>query len=223
MRFVAAVVAVPVLFFAWQAWRTHSLEQRLAPVASGVAGRPVEVDCQSFLGSLIDAQAREGEVQFDAAGNPEPKLFLTRSTCGTLRRFAGSSHHSELDCLAQIDWRSSSPLPFESPCFAEAAATVYAVLVLAHEAYHTAGVQDEALTNCYAIQAMAWTAEQLGAPARESELLALAMEALEPMQSAPYGTNECHAGGRLDTHPETPAFPTERPTLPPRGARAVGF
>jgi hypothetical protein len=222
MRLVAAVVAVPVLLFAWQAWKTHSLEQRLQPIASGVAGRPVEVDCQSFLGSLIDVQAREGEVRFDAAGNPEPRLFLTRSTCGRLRDFAGRSHHAALDCLAGIDWQGSDPLPFGSPCYASAADTIYAVLTLAHEAYHTAGVQDEALTNCYAIQAMAWTAEQLGAPAREAELLARAMETLEPAQDAPYGTSDCHAGGRLDLHPETPDFPTEHPTTPPRGATARG-
>jgi hypothetical protein len=223
MRFVAAAIAVPVLFFAWQAWRTHALEQQLRPVASGVAGRPVEVDCQSFLGSLIDAQAREGEVRFDAAGNPEPKLFLARSTCTALRRFAGRAHHSELDCLGHVDWRASSPLRFGSPCYEAVADTVYAVLVLAHEAYHTAGVQDEAQSNCFAIQAMAWTAEQLGAPVTESELLALAMDSLEPLQEAPYGTGECHAGGRLDLHPDTPAFPTEDPTLPPHGGRIAGL
>ena len=217
MRFVAAVVAVPLLFFAWQAWKTHSLEQRLGPVASGVAGRPVEVDCQSFLGSLIDVQAREGEVQFDAAGNPQPKLFLTRATCGRLRDFAGHAHHSQLDCLAGLDWRAPGPLPFNSSCYASAADTVYAVLTLAHEAYHTAGVQDEALTNCYAIQGMAWTAEQLGAAAGEAELLARAMETLEPAQDSPYGTNDCHAGSRIDVHPETPDFPTEHPTTAPRG------
>jgi hypothetical protein len=222
MRFVAALVAVPVLLFAWQAWKTHSLEQRLRPVAAGVAGHPVEVDCQSFLGSLVDVQAREGEVQFDAAGNPQPKLFLTRSTCGRLRDFAGHAHHSELDCLANVDWESPSPLPFDSPCYASAAATVYAVLTLAHEAYHTAGVLDESRTNCYAIQGMAWTAEQLGSAAGEAELLARAMEALEPAQDAPYGTNDCHAGGRLDLHPETPDFPTEHPTTAPRGATARG-
>ena len=58
--------------------------------------------------------------------------------------------------------------------------TIYAVLVLAHESYHTSGVADEAAANCFAIQAMAWTAMQLGAAAGEAELLARAMEALEP-------------------------------------------
>jgi hypothetical protein len=48
------------------------------------------------------------------------------------------------------------------------------------------------------------------------------METLEPAQDSPYGTNECHSGGRLDLHPETPDFPTEHPTTAPRGAAVRG-
>ena len=91
------------------------------------------------------------------------------------------------------------------------------MLVLAHESYHTIGVSDEAAANCFAIQAMAWTAVQLGAAAGEAELLARAMEALEPRQDGAYGTAECHAGGTFDLHPETPDFPTEHPLAPPLG------
>ena len=131
--------------------------------------------------------------------------------------FAGHSHHSELDCLATIDWAVDDPLPFDSECYARAGKTIYAVLVLAHESYHTSGVGDEAAANCFAIQAMAWTAIQLGAAAGEAELLARAMEALEPSQGGEYGTAECHAGRELDLHPETPAFPTEVPVGPPLG------
>ena len=64
---------------------------------------------------------------------------------------------------------------------------------------------------------MAWTAMQLGAPQAEAELLALAMEALEPGQGPEYGTNECRRGLSLDLHPETPEFPTEFPIIAPEG------
>jgi hypothetical protein len=175
------------------------------------------VNCQSFWGSLIDAQGREGEVRFDASGVPEPKLFLTRATCQRLRAFAGHSHHNELDCLTAVDWAAPDPLPFDSDCYARAEKTIYAVLVLAHESYHTSGVADEAAANCFAIQAMAWTAMQLGAASGEAELLARAMEALEPGQGGEYGTAECHAGKKLDLHPESPAFPTEQPIAPALG------
>ena len=217
MRLLAVIVAIPVLFAGWQWWSDRAIDQRLQPIARAVSGRHVTVDCQSFWGNLLDAQGREGEVQFDASGIPAPRLFLTRSTCGRLRAFAGHSHHAELDCLGQVDWQAPDPLPFESSCYAASSSTIYAVLVLAHESYHTIGVSDEAATNCYAIQAMAWVASELGAASTEAELLARAMAALEPKQDAPYGTNECRAGGNLDLHPETSDFPTEHPLAPPLG------
>jgi hypothetical protein len=217
MRTLAVFVAIPVFVVAWQSWRDHSIEQRLQPIAEGVSGRHVQVDCQSFWGALLDAQAREGEVRYLVQGVPEPKLFLTHRVCVRLRKFAGHAHHGELDCLAAIDWATDDPLPYGSDCYERAAGTIYAVLVLAHESYHTVDVEDEAAANCFAIQAMAWTATRLGAATSEAELMARAMEALEPMQGSPYGTTECHAGGKLDLHGETPDFPTEQPIAPPLG------
>lgn len=222
MRALAATLAVPLALVGWQWWSDHSLEAALAPVASGVAGRSVEVDCQGFFGALVDVQWREGEVRFDANGVPEARIFLARSTCSRLRSFRQRSHHEELDCLRTLDWTASDPLPFESSCYAESNRTVYALLVLAHEAYHTAGVTNEAAANCYALQGMAWTALQLGAPRDEAELAAQAMAALEPKQGGDYGTMECRAGARLDIHPETAAFPTESVIAPPSGSTPPG-
>ena len=217
MRLLAATLAVPLAFAGWQWWGDHSLESVLAPIASGIAGRPVEVDCQSFWAGLVDVQWREGEVRFGPDGAPEPRLFLARKTCARLRAFRKREHHGELDCLRSVDWADSDPLPFESPCYARSHETVYAVLVLAHEAYHTAGVTDEAAANCFAIQGMAWTALELGARRDEAELLARAMEELEPKQGGVYATTECRPGARLDLHPETAEFPTERIVVPPAG------
>ena len=173
---------------------TRSFEHRLQPVASEIAGREISVDCQSFLGSLVDVQSREGEVHFDAAGVPEPRIFLTRSTCKRLQKFTGHGRHHEVDCLAAVEWHAADPLPFSSQCYAEAADTIYAVLVLAHESYHARGVMDEAAANCDAIQTMAWTAHELGTDEAEAELLARAMEALEPKQDPPYSTSSATPG-----------------------------
>jgi hypothetical protein len=218
MRVLAAFTMLPILLVGWALWSDHALEQRLKPIAAGVAGRTVEVDCQGFWGGLLDVQWREGEVYFDASGKPEARLFLTRPTCKRLRAFQKVSSHRELDCLRAIDWAASDPLPFSSACYAQSEDTIYAILILAHESYHTAGVKDEAAANCFAIQAMAWTATKLGAPVEEAELLARAMEALAPGQPAGYATAECRAGRRLDLHPETPEFPTEHPIAPPLGS-----
>jgi hypothetical protein len=221
MRLLAAILIAPVLLVGWHLWSDRALERRLQPIASGISGRSVEVDCQGFLGALVDAQGREGEVRFSAAGIPERKLFLTRPTCQRLRSFAKRERHSELDCLGALDWRLADPLPFDSDCYRRSSDTVYAVLILAHESYHTAGVTNEAATNCYAIQAMAWAALQLGAPLDEAELLARTMEALEPKQGSGYETPDCHAGLPLDLHPGTPDFPTEHPIEPPHGQGGI--
>jgi hypothetical protein len=215
MRIVGGFLVLPVALFAWLHWSTSRIESELRPIASAVAGHPIEVDCQGYLSSLVDVQNREGEVRFDANGIPKPKIFLTRPTCKRLDAFAHSRHHPALDCLAKIDWAQPDPLPPGSLCEQRASPTVYALLILAHESYHTAGVIDEVTTNCYAIQAMAYVASRLGATLRESELAALAMDALEPHQIDGYATTDCRPGTAIDLHPETPAFPTELPLAPP--------
>jgi hypothetical protein len=215
MRTAGVFLVLPIAFFGWMHWSTIRIEHELRPVASAVAGHPIQVDCQGWLSSLVDIQSREGEVQFDANGKPEPRIFLTRPTCQRLDAFAHKHHHPALDCLAGIDWTQPDPLPPDSPCGLTASPTVYALLILAHESYHTAGVIDEVTTNCYAIQAIAYVAWRLGAPQREGELAALAMDALEPYQVDGYATTDCRAGTAIDIHPETPAFPTELPLAPP--------
>jgi hypothetical protein len=65
---VLSTAAVPVLLFGWLTWSERSLEHRLQPIASKIAGHEISVDCQSFLGSLVDVESREGEVRFDASG-----------------------------------------------------------------------------------------------------------------------------------------------------------
>jgi hypothetical protein len=216
MRILASLAIVPAALVVWLTWNERTFEVCLEGIASEIAGRPdITVDCQGFLRSLVDTQSREGEVLFDAAGRPEPRIFLTRSTCKRLKAFAGHARHRALDCLAAVEWSSVDPLPFSSPCYAQSSDTIYAVLILAHESYHTRGVTGEATANCDAIQTMAWTARELGADEDEAELLARAMEALEPKQDPSYASNQCHAGLALDLHPETPDFPTEHPLAPP--------
>ena len=219
MRALAVVVAVPLALIGWQWWSDHSVERMLSPVASKVAGRQVVVDCQSLWANLVDALPRHGEVRFDANGVPEARIFLTHQTCDRLQAFADNSRHGELDCLRSLDWSKPTPLVPRSDCYDRSAPTVYALMTLAHEAYHTAGEMNEAVTNCYAIQAMAFVSVRLGAGRDEASLVAHAMAALEPLQSGGYGTDRCRAGTELDLHPETRAFPTEDPIVAPMGYR----
>jgi hypothetical protein len=217
VKLVAVALAVPVGLVGWLWWSDHSTERALAPVASEIACRSVEVDCQSLWGSLLDIQARHGEVRFDANGVPEARIFLTRGTCERLRGFRGHAYHGELSCLRDLDWTAPAPLPPGAACYRESSDTIYAVLVLAHEAYHTAGVTNEAQTNCYAIQAMAYAAVRLGGAEDEARRVGLAMAALAPYQRDGYATSDCRAGTPLDLHPETPEFPSEVVLAPPQG------
>jgi hypothetical protein len=215
VKVLAAALLVPTLLVGWLHVRDERLQSKLEPVATAIAGRPVEVDCQGFFANLLDAQARHGEVRFDASGVPEPRIYLTRPTCSRLRDFAGSRRHDELACLGRLAWDLDQVIAPGQGCYEQASPTIYAVLVLAHEAYHTAGVTNEATTNCYAVQAMAFAAARLGAADDEALLLARAMAALAPLQGGDYATPECRAGARLDLHPETPEFPTELPVAAP--------
>ena len=57
----------------------------MAAVATELAGRPVGVRCQGFFASMLDIGERAGEVQFPS-GRPPDHMFLTRDTCGALKR-----------------------------------------------------------------------------------------------------------------------------------------
>ncbi len=217
MKLLAAILAVPAIVLAWQWWSDTSTERTLAPVASAIAGREVAIDCQTVWGAMIDALPRHGEVLFDRNGIPEPRIFLTHDTCKRLARFAGHARHVELDCLESAAWARREGVPFQDPCYDRASGTLYAVLTLAHEAYHTAGVMNESTTNCYATQALAYAATALGADESEARAAASAMAALLPFQGDAYRTSECVAGSRFDLSPGTQAFPTEPVILPPRG------
>ncbi|MFN8221993.1 MAG: hypothetical protein U0R50_01945 [Gaiellales bacterium] len=211
MRLLAALLAVPALILAWQWWSDTSIERELSPIASEIAGRSVHVDCQTLWGALIDTQPRHGEVRFNAEGVPDNRIFLTHDTCRRLARFAGKSQHGELRCLRSLDWRIPEPMTFGHPCYESSSKTIYAVLILAHEAYHTAGIQNEAVTNCYATQSMGYAAAALGAEEVEAQYLALAMNRLLPIQQGSYQTDGCTKGSDLDLFPTTSAFPTELP------------
>jgi hypothetical protein len=82
-----------------------------------------------------------------------------------------------------------------------------AVDVLAHETFHTSGVSDEATTECYAIQSVAWVARQLGAPSRYAHVLARREWADYGDEPAGYTSPECRDGGKLDLRPRTHSWP----------------
>lgn len=84
----------------------------------------------------------------------------------------------------------------------------FAVLALTHEAWHLAGVRDEAAAECYGVQRVALVALRLGLTASDAETLAALAWARYPARAGtPYWSAECRAGGLLDLSPGDGRFP----------------
>jgi hypothetical protein len=84
-----------------------------------------------------------------------------------------------------------------------------ALQALAHESMHAAGYRDEAQAECYGMQSIRWTAQQLGATKEEGQYLAsLYWEKRYPeIPDSKYRSEECRDGGRLDVQPGRGAWP----------------
>jgi len=185
---VRLALVVSLIAAAAVGWAAHSTvekradERRLAGIAKEIAGRDVAIRCQSLVGELVDVDVEYGSVEFDRSGRPADVAKLDRRVCATLAKLSGGADVSvERGALA--------------------------VEALAHEAYHLAGVQDEAATQCYGLQAMRWVAARLGLPPDVGA--AYVAEAVRRYPSLPegYRSAECREGGALDLHPETGVFP----------------
>jgi hypothetical protein len=88
--------------------------------------------------------------------------------------------------------------------------TARAVAVLAHEAWHLAGVRDEAKTECYALQSGVELGRRLGLSsdtARQMMRQQLVENAGRGAASEYVVGPECRDGAELDLHPQSSAFP----------------
>ena len=89
--------------------------------------------------------------------------------------------------------------------------TSRALAVLAHEAWHLRGVQDEGTTECYALQSGVQVGRRLGLAedtARQMMRQQLAENALRGAGSFEYVVPaECRDGGGLDLDPSSTTFP----------------
>ena len=132
------LLLVPALFLGWQEWQFRQDEAEFSRVATQIAGRDVRIECQRFMGALVDATAEAGYVAFDSSGTPSDTGRLERDTCNDLR-----------------DWLHSDKT---NPTLDQ----VIAVHVLGHESYHLAGISNEAETECAAMQRLDEVAQWLG-------------------------------------------------------------
>ncbi|MDQ3992556.1 MAG: hypothetical protein M3229_02750 [Actinomycetota bacterium] len=156
-------------------------EERFSAEASRVAGHRVEIRCD-------EAGEHVGAVQHaDGVAVVGGRLaYLTPERCYELYRLAFEGEVS----------------------FSR---TARAVAVLAHEAWHLAGVRDEGTTECYALQSGVELGQRLGLAekaARRMMRQQLVENARRVGAASEYHVPpECRDGGRLDRNPESSEFP----------------
>jgi hypothetical protein len=173
-------------------------ERRLAAVASAIAGRDVRVRCPGVLGKVMSWDIVEGSVRFDASGRPADETKLRAFTCAELDAVAEGRRDGALVCAEQRG----------TACGEDVTGLALAVDVLAHEAWHLAGVIDEAVTECRAVQSIAWTAQRLGATEPQGRALArVYLETGYPRLPERYRSGACANGGELDMRPQDEAWP----------------
>jgi hypothetical protein len=173
-------------------------EHRLGAVASAIAGQDVRVRCPGVIGRALSWDIVEGSVRFDAAGRPADETKLRAFTCDELDALAEGRRADALACAERSG----------AACGTEVEELALAVDVLAHESWHLAGVIDEAVTECRAVQTIAWTARQLGATELQGRALARAyLETGYPRLPERYRSGACADGGELDLRPGDGAWP----------------
>lgn len=171
---------------------------RLAAIASDIAGRQVKVKCPGPIGRMMaPGDTAAGVVYIDAEGRVPDETKLFTAACAELDALAEGRRERQLACAE----RSTS-------CGEDVQALAWAVSTLTHEAFHLRGYLDEGVTECYAVQTMARTAERLGAtPGQARNLAVLHWETGLPQMPSQYHAQGCANGEGLDLRPDDPAWP----------------
>jgi hypothetical protein len=196
-RILACLAALAALgFYVGPHRALQADEAELARIATVIAGRDVRISCPGTLAALTEATAQDGSVLFSAEGTPADEAKLSSQTCSMLRGFLHGGVGG-LDCLAR-----------QRACPRDVRDVAIAVNVLSHEAWHLAGVRDEAVTQCYALQTNAGTALRLGAGRDDARAVAsYIVREVQPVLPADYRSSDCFDGGPLDLHPDRQSWP----------------
>ncbi len=166
-------------------WQHARLEHRLADAAGTLAGRRVEVHCQTLGEAFVDTDGHLGYVAWGPDGVPEARTTIKREPCAALDAYLGGGRADPTE------------------------AEIEAVHVLSHESRHMAGVMNEALTECQAMQRDAVAARLLGATdAQARRLDRYYWMVLYPRMPVDYRDGACAPGGAWDEHlPDAPWAP----------------
>ena len=157
-------------------------EARLSAEAARIAGHRAQIRCDGQGEAVGIVQHADGVAEVGGTN-----AFLTPEICYRLYRLAFKGDEGAFSQTAR------------------------AIAVLAHEAWHLRGEDDEGVTNCYAFQSGVALGERLGLSAGTAARMMRQQLAENPLQakSAPayLVPPECRNGGELDLAPGTGRFP----------------
>ena len=185
---VLAVVAGLVVLLDRGGWddlnaaERRAAEARISAEAGVVAGKPVQVRCDTSGRRVGAVQHADGVAEVGG-----DRAYLTPELCYALHRLAADG---------------------DVPSFSQ---TARAIAVLAHEAWHLRGERDEGVTECYALQSGVAVGRRLGLDedtARRLMRSQLVANQLHRQGSAEYVVPAgCVNRGPLDLRPEVDLFP----------------
>jgi hypothetical protein len=199
MRLLAVLLAF-VVFQVWWFHRETPTEKRLAAVAGSIAERDdAAIRCPSIWRRAVEISSFGGNTHFDTEGKPD-FAELRHEVCATFEDLPEKGFPSDVDCL----------LGDASRCDGWTKDVLFAVHVLSHEAWHLAGVRDEATAECYAYQTDAAVAEEFGATPSVARRVAAYLLSQGTRSTLPEYriSSDCRSGGKLDLHPGTAAWPS---------------
>lgn len=155
-------------------------EQLIADTLRPITERKVYISC-----AVIDQAGNEtgthtlGETPY-IGSIATPVILLSNPTCQAIENFSSSTD-------------KTSPTSQQ----------LQALITIAHEAFHTKGVSNEAEVECYALQRVASTAQELGANFDQAEFIQnLAVNLQRQTATNDYMTNECRDNGPYDLDPD---------------------
>jgi len=173
----------------------------LGHVASAVTGSTAEVWCWS----RADWEEKTARLtrEYYARGQVGRSPYGPWSAFATPRR---NEIHLSPQVCAELRDLADSRVSVADARWPDAWA--WAVAALAHEAYHVAGVSDEATAECYGMQSITRTARQLGRSAADGrELTVRYLKRWRPGLPSAYRSSECRSNGRLDLDPGRASWP----------------
>jgi hypothetical protein len=119
---------------------------------------------------------------FDQFG-PRGPAFLSSSTCAKVRAWQGNPSGASLE-------------------------QTVAVLTVAHEASHLAGIRDEAKAECFAVQRAVATMTSLGATKSDAvRQVKTYLASVYPRHTEAYRSDQCRSGGAMDLTPKDGIWP----------------